>query len=119
MTHVAGDRYYDYLHFYIDNVEQEIDSEYGCALRSLVAAIIRSSSVPSTHVAHAVRALALLVCRYFVIKDWRVFKSAAIPAGTHAFKWAWEKDVRDVEGADQARLRLGPIHTSFDQFDRR
>ena len=47
-----GERYYDYLHFYIDNVEQEIDSEYGCALRSLVVAIIRSSSVPSTHIAH-------------------------------------------------------------------
>ena len=108
-----GERYYDYLHFYIDNVEQEIDSEYGCALRSLVVAIIRSSSVPSTHIAHAVQALALLVCRYFVIKDWRVFKSAAIPAGSHTFKWAWEKDVRDVEGADQARLRLCPIHTSL------
>ena len=55
LTHLADDRYYDYLHFYIDNVEQEIDSEYGCALRSLVAAIIRSSSVPSTHIAHAVQ----------------------------------------------------------------
>jgi hypothetical protein len=39
--------------------------------------------------------------RYFVIKDWRVFKSAQLSPGNHTFKWAWLKDVRDVEGADQ------------------